>query len=263
MSDNTTPTELIHLTYDGNFELECDATVLCCRAIDNGELQAIELDRTTMHPQGGGQPTDIGTISAGEEQTMSISKVTLDRDSGIVTHEGTATAAAAPLQVGDQVKVSVNAQQRRILSECHTAGHVVDSAMARCGQVMPASKGYHFLDSPYVEYRGSIPPEERPKLLEELQQAFADLVNEDIDTKIETMSREEAEGLCKNFDLDVFAKPGQPLRIVTVAGWHCPCGGTHVKSTGELKERQWGITGLKCKKGVVRVRYGYNKSSGS
>jgi Ser-tRNA(Ala) deacylase AlaX len=260
MSDNTPPTELIHLTYDGNFELECDAKVLCCRVI-NDELQAIELDRTTMHPQGGGQPTDVGTISAGEEQTVTISKVTLDRDSGIVTHEGTVTTE--PLQVGDHVKVSVKAKQRRILSECHTAGHVVDSAMARCGQVLPASKGYHFLDSPYVEYKGSVPPDERPKLLEKLQHAFADLVNEDLETKIETMSREKAEGLCKTFDLDTFAKPGQPLRIVTVAGWHCPCGGTHVKSTGELKKRQWGITGLKCKKDVVRVRYGYDKLSDS
>jgi Ser-tRNA(Ala) deacylase AlaX len=44
---------------------------------------------------------------------------------------------------------------------------------------------------------------------------------------------------------------------VTVAGWPCPCGGTHVKSTGNLKGRRWGITGLKCKKGLVRVKYGY------
>jgi Ser-tRNA(Ala) deacylase AlaX len=46
------------------------------------------------------------------------------------------------------------------------------------------------------------------------------------------------------------------VRVVTVAGWNCPCGGTHVRSTGELKERGWCVKGLKCKKGVVRVRYG-------
>lgn len=85
------------------------------------------------------------------------------------------------------------------------------------------------------------------------------MVEEDIETKIETMSKDEAESLCPNFDLSLFAKEGEPLRIVTVAGWHCPCGGTHVKSTVDLKERQWGITGLKCKKDVVRVKYGYNK----
>lgn len=255
MADNNTPTELIHLTYDGNFELDCDAKVLCCRVIEDGAVQ-VELDRTTMHPQGGGQPTDIGSITVGDEKNISVTKVTLDRDTGIVTHEGTGES----LEAGENVKVSVNAKQRRILSECHTAGHVVDSAMARCGQVMPASKGYHFLDAPYVEYVGSVLPEDRPQLLKDLQQAFTDLVDEDIETKIETMSREDAEALCPNFDLNMFAKEGQPLRIVTVAGWHCPCGGTHVKSTGGLKERRWGITGLKCKKSVVRVKYGYTSS---
>ena len=257
MAENTVPTELIHLTYDGNFELECDAKVMCCRLTNNGDTMQVELDRTTMHPQGGGQPTDIGTISAGEEKKIDVTNVTVDRDTGVVTHQGKGTT---PFQVGEKVKVSVDPDQRRILSECHTAGHVVDSAMARIGLVMPASKGYHFLDGPYVEYKGSIPPEERPAVLEQLKQAFADLVEEDIETKIETMSREDAELVCKNFDLSMFAKEGEPLRIVTVAGWHCPCGGTHVKSTKELKERKWRITGIKGKKSVVRVKYGYTSS---
>ena len=46
------------------------------------------------------------------------------------------------------------------------------------------------------------------------------------------------------------------VRIVTVAGWSCPCGGTHVRSTGVLKERGWSILGIKSKKGVVRIKYG-------
>lgn len=233
--------------------MDCNAKVLYCQVIDESSIQ-IQLDRSTMHPQGGGQPTDVGSISS-DDKTIQVTKVTVDRDSGIVTHAGTGDV----LEVGDEVKVKVDADTRKVLSECHTAGHVVDSAMARCDQIMPASKGYHFLDGPYVEYKGSIPPEDRPELLQKLQQAFRDLVEEDIPTRIETMSRENAEELCKNFDLDQFAKPGEPLRIVTVAGWHCPCGGTHVKSTAELKEREWGITGLKCKKNVVRVKYGYNK----
>lgn len=111
-----------------------------------------------------------------------------------------------------------------------------------------------------MEYKGSIPAEEREGLLTQLQQAFADLVEEDIATKIETLSREEAERVCnrvqQNFDLSEFSTGDAPLRIVTVAGWTCPCGGTHVESTAELKKRGWGITGIKSKKGVVRVKYG-------
>ena len=48
------------------------------------------------------------------------------------------------------------------------------------------------------------------------------------------------------------------IRIVTVAGWACPCGGTHVRSTKDLKQRQWGVVGIKSKKGVVRVKYAQN-----
>jgi Ser-tRNA(Ala) deacylase AlaX len=109
-----------------------------------------------MHPQGGGQPTDIGTIYVSNDtnnSTISIEKVTVDRDTGIVTHFGTAdkTTLSSLLETGTCVQVSVDPDQRQILSECHTAGHVVDSAMARCNRMLPPSKGYHFLDGPYVE----------------------------------------------------------------------------------------------------------------
>ena len=115
--------------------------------------------------------------------------------------------------------------------------------------------------SPYVEYKGSIPPEDRPALLEKLQTAFQELVEEDIDTKIEVLPTETAEEVCNRvaenyFNLKEFGD--ETVRIVTVANWPCPCGGTHVKSTGLLKERQWGITGIKSKKGVVRIKYGQN-----
>lgn len=42
-------------------------------------------------------------------------------------------------------------------------------------------------------------------------------------------------------------------RIVTIAGLACPCGGTHVGSTGDLKGVQ--VTKLKAKKGTLRVSY--------
>lgn len=126
------------------------------------------------------------------------------------------------------------------------------------------TKGYHFLDCPYVEYEGTVPPEERKELLENLQASFCRLVDEGIDTEITLMSKEKADAACnrqaQNFDLDIFAdKRTNLVRVVIVARYPCPCGGTHTRSTADLKERQWGITGLKCKKNVVRVKY--NKSS--
>ena len=90
-----------------------------------------------------------------------------------------------------------------------------------------------------------------------------ELIDEDIPTNIQTLPIDEAESLCnrlaQNFNMKDFTSPTDPnpnVRVVTVAGWNCPCGGTHVRSTGALKERGWYVKGLRCKKGVVRVRYG-------
>mmetsp|Transcript_2173 Transcript_2173/g.3227 ORF Transcript_2173/g.3227 Transcript_2173/m.3227 type:complete len:286 (-) Transcript_2173:107-964(-) len=251
-----TKTEMIHLTYEGNFQLECDSKILCCEVIEDDGV-VLQLDRTTMHPQGGGQPTDLGDITS-EGTVVKISKVTIDHSTGIVSHSGTVSEGFP--EVGASVHVSVDSCQRQILSECHTAGHVVDAAMARCDRILPPTKGYHFLDGPYVEYKGTIPLEERAELVKNLQKAFQDLVDDDIETKIETMTKQDADELCNqvqnNFNLDEYGDDS--IRIVTVAGWACPCGGTHVRSTKDLKQRQWGVVGIKSKKGVVRVKYAQN-----
>ena len=276
-------TDLLYLTYDGNFQLETDATVLCCQIIsdESEEIDAVEnkaaerlmrielqLNQTTMHPQGGGQPTDIGSISCSGEDGLlcaQIDNVTIDRGTGIVTHAGSitipsgATVESSTFTQTKSVKVSVDPQNRRILSECHTAGHVVDAAMAKCEALLPPTKGYHFMDGPYVEYKGKI--DNKEEFLEKLKDAYSELIEEDIPTTIQTLSSSEAELICnrlaQNFNMSDFCTKDNPnVRVVNVAGFSCPCGGTHVKSTGELKERGWCVKGLRCKKGVVRVRYG-------
>ena len=248
---------------------------------DNSNIE-FSLNRTVLHAQGGGQPTDIGVVEicqhkadedspASSPARIEVTKVVLDRSTGVANHKGRLVVVGdndiAPTThlvnqlIGRPVRVKVDEYQRKILSECHTAGHVVDAAMAWCEETLPPLKGYHFLDGPYVEYKGSIPPEERNDLLKRLQQAFVELVDEDIPTKIDNLSRVDAQCLCDRvaenyFDLEQqFPDEQKDVRIVTVAGWPCPCGGTHVRSTGALKERQWGITGFRSKKCVVRVKY--------
>ena len=190
---------------------------------------------------------------------MDVSKVTMDRSTGVARHTGTLhtiSTSSSPtktdknteqlLKVGDTVRVRVDAERRRLLSECHTAGHVVDSAVARVCSGWKPAKGYHFLEGPYVEYVSSdnsgdltVAPTEREALLQKLQTAFDELVEQDLETEIALLSQADADALCnrqaQNFDLDVFADPRTgTIRVVTVAGYPCPCGGTHVRSTGSI-----------------------------
>lgn len=268
-------TTLVHLSKDGNFQTRTEATVVGCNVVDENEIIGevvveLQVDVTSMHPQGGGQPTDIGTITllCEPHTTAKISKVTLDRSSGIVTHTGViglnSFDGKEPFPLQSKVEVSADAENRQLLSECHSAGHVVDLAMERTGAQMPPIKGYHFVQGPYVEYKGSIEAKEREDFLSRLREAFAAIIEEEIELNIETVTVEEADKLCnrraQNFNVKEFIDEGEPnptVRVVSVGDdITCPCGGTHIKSTGELKRRSWGVKGLKCKKGVVRVRYG-------
>ena len=139
------PTEMIYYHYDGNFELECESKIV---GIDQKEEGAVEvvLDRTVMHAQGGGQPTDTGSISFEHDDqtvTVAIDKVLMNRETGVATHRGIVAAdelTCLPAS-GTPVHVSVDPDKRRLLSECHSAGHVVDSAMAKCGKLMKPTKG--------------------------------------------------------------------------------------------------------------------------
>ena len=85
-----------------------------------------------------------------------------------------------PLRNNSSVKVSVDPTNRQLLSEYHTAGHVVDAAMARCDKLLPPTKGYHFLDGPYVEYKGGIDVQDREEFLSQLNEAYQQLIDEDI-----------------------------------------------------------------------------------
>jgi len=131
----------------------------------------VVLNQTVLHAQGGGQPTDRGIIQCGgggdstRTTTIHVTKVLLDRATQVATHTGIIhhddhhhgsendeqalmegkTSVAPVIAVGEKVKVFVDQENRLILSECHTAGHVIDAAMAQCGLLprMETWKAYH------------------------------------------------------------------------------------------------------------------------
>mmetsp|Transcript_23614 Transcript_23614/g.49193 ORF Transcript_23614/g.49193 Transcript_23614/m.49193 type:complete len:136 (+) Transcript_23614:479-886(+) len=132
---------------------------------------------------------------------------------------------------------------------------MVDAAMVRCGYNFPATKGYHFLDAPCVEYKGTVEAEKRPGLIVQLNEKFKELIDEDIPTTICQMTKEDAEEklnkVQENFDPRMFTDP--TIRVVGICGFDCCCGGTHVKSSKELEGFK--VTGIKCKKGITKVKY--------
>ena len=78
----------------------------------------VVLDRTAFYPGGGGQPNDVGTLSAGG-QTWQVTKV--GRKDGSVVHQ---LEGGAP-NVGDTVTGAIDWERRHNLMRTHTALHVL------------------------------------------------------------------------------------------------------------------------------------------
>ena len=135
---------------------------------------------------------------------------------------------------------------------------------------------------PFVEYIGVIPPAERAEAVARLQAAVDDMIATDIPTQVANGTR-GSEVMATLGVPDAFLAPypdDRELRIVAVGGpgCACPCGGTHVLSTGQLRGltitkvrgRRSGLVAwswahclrvcvcvwqIKCKKGKTKVSY--------
>lgn len=221
--------------------LESNATLLSVSTL--GDRQALILDQTVFYPQGGGQPYDTGKILSknGEFSVTEVRNI-----DGLVWHYGTGMLP----EIGESVKLLVDADRRLRHSKLHTAGHVVDSALANLGLKWTDSRGHHFPDGPYVAYENL--SEASEDLKSRIESEANRLITEGFDVQALFINPEEIHKHCfpGNFNYPA----GKKLRIIKVYGeLGCPCGGTHVKNINEIGPIK--IPKLKKEKSLTRVRY--------
>ncbi|KAJ1949919.1 hypothetical protein FBU59_000928 [Linderina macrospora] len=176
------------------------------RALSKAQ-SAVILDQTLFYPQGGGQPTDIGTITSGNA-VFSVKHVFSYNNT--VYHLGEFTEGE--FATGDSVTLSVDEAVRRQNAKCHSGGHTIFSIIKDSQWPMVEKKGHHFADGAYVEFTGILPDDvDKDKF-----QAMVDkVIGEDVEVKAYTKD--------------------DGLRYVKVGDFvENPCGGTHIKRTGEL-----------------------------
>ncbi len=206
------------------------------------------LDETIFYPQGGGQPTDRGRITTpgGEFELTKASFV-----DGDVLHTG--RVSTGDIAADTVAHLYVDAPTRQLHARLHTGGHLVMTGIDRLLH-LPAVKGYHFPDGPYVQFEGTVPVEARETLLGELQDVLDDLVAEDsaVTWRFESVEALRAAGV----HIPAEIPAGKPTRVVVTAGYHSPCGGTHVRRLGALKGLK--ARSVKTKSGTTRVSYGFD-----
>ncbi|WP_405572944.1 metal-dependent hydrolase [Streptomyces phaeochromogenes] len=209
---------------------QVDTRVIAVGEKDGTPWAAVE--HCLFHPQGGGQPADRGWL----EDTEIIP--VRDRESGLVVPTVPEGGGLSPLAEGQKVRARIDLRVRTTHAALHTAGHLVEAVGRMQGWEMVASN--HFPGQARIEFQAPrtdtrlTDPEGREEVTAVLRAAVAAAVAD---------------------DLPVFARClADGRRVVHLDELHsAPCGGTHVRSLGDLAEVA--LPSLKVKKGRIRVSY--------
>ena len=205
------------------------------------------LDSTVFYPQGGGQPSDLGTIEAKGVQLPITFVSFVDGD---VRHYGDFSSVS--LEKGEEVTLYVDEARRMQNAKAHTAGHLMYTIVESLDKNLIAVKGYHFPDGSHVEFQGSPSFENTETFIAEVNIKISEALNEATSVEASLIMPEELAVRWSNIPNNL--PPGKPLRVVTIDNLHpTPCGGTHLKSLQELKSVV--VTKAKRQKGNFKISY--------
>ena len=202
----------------------------------------VELDQTIFHPQGGGQPSDEGTINGInvvrlEEQRVDEKELPA-YDFGIIKHY---LESSPNLSKGDEVKLCIDQNKRLHSAVLHTAGHVIAGVMRRDHGYVNQTGANHFPGQARVKFRQGGKALEKEKF----EQECRSIVDQKLAISAEYTNVHE---VYKTKGL------GDRARVVSIAGlWTEPCSGTHTKTTAELGNIT--IRKIDSKKGEQSVGY--------
>lgn len=222
---------------------------------------AVITDSTIFYVQGGGQPSDVGTmkpdIAAKTDSIFEVMSVRQPAQGSQILHLGHfVPVGATGLDAGEEVQQHVDAETRTLHSRLHTAGHILSLAIHKlCGEgVLPLlteSKASHYPGSAAVVFEGII----EGKHKDIIQAKTDELVRSAKPVKIHWWAMEEllekCYGVTEGFELPEGEVMG---RVVEMEGWGSyPCGGTHVQDCSQVGKIE--LKKISRSKGVSRVSY--------
>ncbi len=207
---------------DDSYLKTCDARVVALT--DQG---GIVLDRTVFYATSGGQPGDTGALTTEAGARIPIeTAIYTDAAKSEIAH---VPAAGAPaIKVGDAVTAMIDWDKRYARMRMHTALHLLSAVL------------------PYAVTGGSVGDSES-RLDFDIPEAGLD--KDAITTKVAEMVASNAPVSSRWIsDAELDANPGlvktmsvKPpigtgrVRLIEIAGLDLqPCGGTHVRTTGEI-----------------------------
>ena len=209
------------------------------------EGKYVILDQTAFYPRGGGQEPDTGEIEG-------VKVVEVTKQADVVVHK---------IEVGGRIPAEkqtingkVNARRRDLITKHHTATHILNSASRNTlgSWVWQNSafkeENYGRLD---ITHHSTLTKEE----VKNIERTANRVIRENHPVIIRTYDRGDAE---QQFSFRIYqggVVPTSNVRIVNINGWDIEaCGGTHVKSSGEIGLVKI-VKSERIQDGVVRLEF--------
>lgn len=212
-------TEALYLS--DSYQTEATAKV-----VEVGDNHLI-LDQTIFYPQGGGQPSDKGTIKS---DSASLNVKSVEYNGGEIKHTGTFKGTFA---VGNSVQLTIDWPLRLKHMQWHTAGHLLDLVARGLYPSLIPVRGMHGIGKKlFIEYEGI------QKLdVVKLNSALKSLTESKLTIKTQFVTLEELKKM-SNW-LPAKLPTSKKLRVLSIGdSYHIPDGGTQLKTGDPI----WPIT---------------------
>ena len=216
------------LYYTDSFLHEFEARVLSV----TGEVGrvAVTLDRSAFYPASGGQVFDTGwlevmPVSNGAPR-LRVSEVAEDESTGEVLHLLDTDTAVLPC--GIQVRGAIDAERRRDHMQQHSGQHVLSAAFEKLYGL--ATVSFHMGDdSCTIDLAAESVSTQQLQAVEKLAN---EIIAEDRPVEIRFATAEEARALGVR---KIPPVQREKLRLIDIHDFDLnACGGTHVRSTGQI-----------------------------
>ncbi len=222
-----------------SYKKHLDTKVVSCEK--KGDHWEITLVATIFYPEGGGQPSDKGTIT-GKSGHAKVKHVRLKGD--VVIHEAVIEGTLVP---GDTVACDIDWNLRYHNMRVHSAGHIVHEAVKQVDANLVPVKGEHGSQA-YIEYEGSLTVDKKYSIEKEANA----IVDSDVPLTTEFVSLEELTR--RSPWVPTHLPKNKPLRILTVGNFSpIPDGGTQIAHSSEAGPIT--VTEIENADGHVRVHY--------
>ncbi|HOY32917.1 MAG TPA: alanine--tRNA ligase [Bacteroidales bacterium] len=207
---------------------ECEAIMLKYRKIKvKGKEQFhVVLDKTPFYAESGGQTGDKGWLDFGDER---IAVTDTKKENNLIIH----LTDSLPKSIPQNCKAKIDVKKRLLTQNNHTATHLLHKALKQVVGSHVEQKGSYVSDErlrfDFSHFTGVTAEEQR-----KIERVIFEKISENltVETETDTLENAREKGAVALFG----EKYGSSVRVVSVGNDYSRelCGGTHVKSTGQI-----------------------------